>query len=150
MAKYKSKKKRGAQPGNLNALKHGFYSRQFQERELMDLEEIDAEGLDNEIAMLRVMMRRLMERVNHCEDLEQLNAVVGTLGMASSRLASMLRTESFLDKKPGIEDEISRGLHEAAIKLGIIKAEDGNDENEDEEDNEGGNEADQLHVEEVD
>ena len=146
----KKKRKKGAQPGNLNALKHGFYSRQFQERELTDLEELDAEGLENEIAMLRVMMRRLMKRVNHCEDLEQLNAVVGTLGMASSRLAGMLRTESFLDKKPGIEDEISRGLHDAAIKLGIFKKEDGNNEKEDEEDNQGRNEADQLHVEEVD
>ena len=146
----KKRRKKGAQPGNLNALKHGFYSRQFQERELMDLEEIDAEGLENEIAMLRVMMRRLMERINHCEDLEQLNAVVGTLGMASSRLASMLRTESFLGKKQGLDDEISRGSREAAIDLGIIKEEDGNDEKEDEKDNEGGNETGQLHDEEVD
>ena len=146
----KKKRKKGTQQGNLNALKHGFYSRQFQERELMDLEEIDAEGLENEIAMLRVMMRRLMERINNCEDLEQLNAVVGTLGMASSRLASMLRTESFLGKKQGVDDEISRGLRAAAIDLGIIKEEDGNDEIEDEEDNERGNEAGQLHAEEVD
>ena len=146
----KLKRKKGAQPGNLNALKHGFYSRQFQERELTDLEEIDAEGLENEIAMLRVMMRRLMERVNHCEDLEQLNAVVGTLGMASSRLASMLRTESFLGKKQSVDDEISQGLRAAAIDLGIIKEEDGNDGKENEEDYEGGNETGQLHAEEVD
>lgn len=146
----KKKRKKGAQPGNLNALKHGFYSRQFQERELMDLEAIDAEGLENEIAMLRVMMRRLMERINNCEDLEQLNAVVGTLGMASSRLASMLRTESFLGKKQGMDEEISQGLRAAAIDLGIIKEEDGNNEKEDEEDNERGNEAGQLHAEEVD
>jgi len=146
----KKRRKKGAQPGNLNALKHGFYSRQFQERELTDLEEIDAEGLENEIAMLRVMMRRLMERINNCEDLEQLNAVVGTLGMASSRLASMLRTESFLGKKQGMDEEISQGLREAAIELGIIKEEDGNNEKEDEEDNERGNEAGQLHAEEVD
>jgi len=146
----KKKRKKGAQPGNLNALKHGFYSRQFQERELMDLEEIDAEGLENEIAMLRVMMRRLMEMVNNCDNLDQLNAVVGTLGMASSRLASMLRTESFIDKRQEIDDEISIGLHAAAIELGIIKEEDGNDECEGEEDNQGRIEADQLHDEEVD
>ena len=146
----KKKRKKGAQPGNLNALKHGFYSRQFQERELVDLEEIDAEGLENEIAMLRVMMRRLMEMVNNCDNLDQLNAVVGTLGMASSRLASMLRTESFLGKKQSVDDEISQGLRAAAIDLGIIKIEDGIDEKEDEEDNQGRNEADKLHVEEVD
>ena len=146
----KTRRKKGAQPGNLNALKHGFYSRQFRERELTDLEEIDAEGLENEIAMLRVMMRRLMERVNHCEDLDQLNAVVGTLGMAASRLASMLRTESFIDKRQEIDDEISIGLHAAAIELGIIKEEDGKDEYEGEEDNQERIEADQLHDEEVD
>ena len=146
----KKKRKKGAQPGNLNALKHGFYSRQFQERELVDLEEIDAEGLENEIAMLRVMIRRLMEMVNDCDNLDQLNAVVGTLGMASSRLASMLRTESFIDKRQEIDDEISRGLHAAAIELGIIKEEDGNDEYEGEEDKQRRIEADQLHDQEVD
>ena len=150
MQMVKKKRKKGAQPGNLNALKHGFYSRQFRERELTDLEEIDAEGLENEIAMLRVMIRRLMEMVNNCDNLDQLNAVVGTLGMASSRLASMLRTESFIDKKQEIDDEISRGLHAAAIELGIIKEEDGNDEYECKEDNQGRIEADQLHDEEVD
>ena len=49
-----------------------------------------------------------------------------------------------------MDDEISQGLRAAAIDLGIIKEEDGNNEKEDEEDNERGNEAGQLHVEEVD
>lgn len=36
------KRKRGGQLGNLNALKHGFYSRQFKGMELDDLELLKA------------------------------------------------------------------------------------------------------------
>jgi len=43
-------RRQGGQQGNLNALKHGFYSMQFQEGEIADLEK--AEGLKEEIGMM--------------------------------------------------------------------------------------------------
>jgi uncharacterized protein YjcR len=43
-------RRQGGQQGNLNALKHGFYSKQFQEGEIADLEK--AEGLKEEIGMM--------------------------------------------------------------------------------------------------
>jgi hypothetical protein len=54
-------RKRGAQPGNLNALKHGFYSRSFLDLENTDLEAMLAQDLESEIAMLRVVVRRAFE-----------------------------------------------------------------------------------------
>ena len=54
-------RKRGAQPGNLNALKHGFYSRNFLDLENTDLEAMLAQDLESEIAMLRVVVRRAFE-----------------------------------------------------------------------------------------
>jgi len=54
------KRGRGAQPGNLNALRHGFYSRYFRSIELADLDQLSA-GLESEIAMLRVQTRRFLE-----------------------------------------------------------------------------------------
>jgi len=114
------KRKRGGQPGNLNALKHGFYSRQFRDQEIQDLEDVDAAGLKDEIAMMRVMARRLMEMSMGCQDLDQLVSVVGALGMASSRLASMLRTERFLEKNKSVVDELTQAITEAAIEFGFM------------------------------
>jgi hypothetical protein len=50
----KNKRKRGAQPGNLNAFRHGFYSKLFKPLNAEDLEGIFSTSLEEEIAMLRV------------------------------------------------------------------------------------------------
>ena len=55
------KRRRGAPHGNKNALKHGFYSRQFKKADLVDLESADFIGLKDEITMLRVFMRRVIQ-----------------------------------------------------------------------------------------
>jgi hypothetical protein len=52
---------RGAKPGNKNALKHGFYQKQYTIQEDIDLEARLANGIDDEIALIRVIIRRLME-----------------------------------------------------------------------------------------
>jgi len=88
-------RKRGAQPSNLNALKHGFYSRQFKPDERDDLETMLADGLTDEIAMLRVIIRRVMELADGVEMTQAIN-LLGALGMASTRLAGLLRTQRLL------------------------------------------------------
>ncbi|GAH01680.1 unnamed protein product [marine sediment metagenome] len=52
-------RKREGQTGNLNALKHGFYSKHFLKVEIMDL--VKAEDLQEEIGMLQVVIRRLVK-----------------------------------------------------------------------------------------
>ena len=46
------KRKRGGQPCNTNALKHGFYSHRFNNLELADLGTALSDGLTDEIALL--------------------------------------------------------------------------------------------------
>jgi hypothetical protein len=53
-SKSKAKRSWGGQPGNVNALKHGFYSHTFRSEEREDLEAMLAEGVEEEIALLRV------------------------------------------------------------------------------------------------
>jgi hypothetical protein len=53
---FKAKRQRGGQPGNLNALKHGFYSKTFKKIETEDLESMGGEGLEDEIEMMRIVM----------------------------------------------------------------------------------------------
>ena len=61
LPKLNIKRKSGGQPGNLNAFKHGFYSRRFRALELSDLSEVLTDNLDDEIALLRVIIRRVFE-----------------------------------------------------------------------------------------
>jgi hypothetical protein len=114
------KRKPGAQPGNLNALKHGFYSRRFKEAEKRDLA-AHTGGLEDEIAMLRVSIRRLLEwtpargeRVELAEAVARLNA----LGQAAARLAGLLRTQKRLAEGAGeVSSALSQALDEVMKEL---------------------------------
>ena len=51
-------RKRGAQPGNRNAVRHGFYSSCLTPREVRELLKIlDCEGIDREIAVIRIKLK---------------------------------------------------------------------------------------------
>jgi hypothetical protein len=94
-----AERKPGAQPGNRNALKHGFYSRNFKPSETEAVEAASIEGLHNEIIMLRVMIRRVVELATDPESdtsLESAIAALNTLGNATTRLARLLGAEKKL------------------------------------------------------
>ena len=111
-------KKPGAPPGNLNALKHGFYSRNFKPLELRDLDAALAEGLENEIAMLRVAARRLFEtfQIDRLPDLDPDLAcsLLSALGLASLRVGSLMRVQTMLS---GSSDPVSTALAEALAQV---------------------------------
>ena len=116
------KKPSGGQRGNSNALRHGFYSRQFQELELKDLDQIVKGGMDDEVAMLRIAIRRVFEHFTEAAESAESPMVknlimaqsLSTLGIATTRLAHMLRTKKFLDggSDDPLEDLITRVLNE--------------------------------------
>ncbi len=110
--------KRGAQPGNLNALKNGFYSRQFRELENADLSQV-SEGLKDEILMLRVFIRRMFELASDENgDLEQMAGCLNALGMASTRLANLLRTDQKLSvDRSEFAGSLSQALSETITAL---------------------------------
>ena len=64
-------RKRGAQPGNTNALRHGFYSRYLHQLELDDLDQIVSEDMDGEIALVRSLIRRTVEFSEGVDSLER-------------------------------------------------------------------------------
>ena len=109
------KRKRGGQPGNLNALKHGFYAGGMSRDEVKGLARI-GEGLMDEINLLRVIIRRVAELANQVEQKEELLGLLDTLGSAGVRLGSMLRTQRvYFERDP--DEELRRlvgiGLAEA-------------------------------------
>jgi hypothetical protein len=113
-------RKRGAQPGNLNALKHGFYSRLFQEGEVLDLEARGIEGMLDEIAMLRVWTRRVMALGDGVESLERAIRVLGALGTASLHLSNLLRLQVSLGgKNDDFEKKFLRALDDVQREFNI-------------------------------
>ena len=118
-------RRRGAQPGNTNALKHGFYSRYFKAGELEDLETI-ASDLTAEVALLRVTSRRLFERLTAMEDagdqfnIENYTALTALLSACSVRLASLMRTNQVLtgngtDLGEALADALTQTIQELNI-----------------------------------
>jgi len=90
-----SARKRGAQPGNRNAIKHGYYSRRLREMEADG-------GLEEVIAMLRDLLRRAAEEtIDPKPDLVNLLKALDTISAAADRLARLLRAQKELDGKQG-------------------------------------------------
>lgn len=103
-----TKRKPGGQPGNLNALKHGFYSKHFRNAEYADLDIFLIDGLADEIAMLRVVTRRVLELANGMDDLEAGINLLGVLGLACTRLAGLLKVQKMLGGDEN--DEVSKAI----------------------------------------
>lgn len=95
-SKSTAKRRRGAQPGNVNALKHGFYATLFRPAEMSDLETMLESGLAGEVAMLRVMTRRVLALAGGVDDLDEAVGLLRALGVACARLASLLKAEKAL------------------------------------------------------
>lgn len=121
----KKTRKRGAQPGNTNALKHGFYSRRFTAGDFEDLEARLSEGVSDEIAMLRVIVRRMFNAALESsaadprdQDLEQLAATINTLSIAAIRIGNLLKLQRMLGTEENDTSQvISQALADIAIEL---------------------------------
>ena len=112
-------RKRGAQPGNKNALKHGFYARAYKAGELSDLDEMLNTGLQDEITMIRVATRRVIDYISEFANPSEAVMTLGALGLAATRLATLLRTQKILDGQQSTSTVLSQALAEVVRELGI-------------------------------
>lgn len=113
-----ARRKRGAQPGNRNALKHGFYSRLFREGELTDLTTVESGALEDEVVMLRVSIRRMFEMTDEAADLKEWGITLNTLGLAASRLARLLKVQQDLSGSEGDSSaELAEALRQAVEEV---------------------------------
>ncbi len=90
-------KKRGAQPGNRNAYRHGFYSQHFSPFEHRSVADIPATDLSNEIGLLRVYVNRFVQAYNDSSqtlDYDQRLTALRAVTLAIGRLASLERIQS--------------------------------------------------------
>lgn len=126
-----SARKPGAQPGNKNALKHGFYAERFTKEETRRLDATDKIDVTSEIALLRVSIDRLTEELdfdkivhtdsngNKSRDDHYLKAL-NTLAIMTQSLSTLTRTHYLIRGKSGdVHDTILRALEELRIEMGI-------------------------------
>ena len=119
----KSKPKpKGAQTGNDNAKKHGFYSGSFTETELALVAAFCADpSLDDEIVMQRVANLRIITAIEGEGDNETLARMYEALGNGLSRVARLLRDKRALsgDAADGLQAALSKAADEIMTELGF-------------------------------
>jgi hypothetical protein len=109
-------RKRGAQPGNTNALKHGFYAKHQRSGEVLDLAGV--EGLQDEIGMYRILLRRLFEYADQPEmTLEGWMDILESAGLGFTRLSGLIRVQKLLGSGGGdMAEALSEALKEVTSK----------------------------------
>jgi uncharacterized protein YjcR len=110
------KNKGGAPLGNRNALKHGFYSREFKLKERKDLEAFDIH-LDDEIKLLRIYMRRLAQLAESFETIDQGLEFLRAISVATNTIGRLMRVRRYLGADETPLDLLTRSMDEAIEAL---------------------------------
>lgn len=124
-------KKPGAQKGNKNAEKHGFYSKNFTPNETKRLATSDRYSLDDEIDLLRVCIDRLNKELSF-DEVERTDAQgntsrdahylgqLNTLSVMTQSISTLIRTHYLTRGKGGaVETGIMEALEELRIEMGL-------------------------------
>ncbi len=92
------RRKPGGQPGNTNAVKHGFYAKNFSLAERRSLQATEGVVLGDEISLLRVLIRRFAEQIQASQGvaLNESAMHLAVISEAMLRLGSLLRTDHLL------------------------------------------------------
>ncbi len=91
-----SSRRQGGQPGNTNALKHGFYTRRFRKRDLSGVESINLKNLAEEVALIRIFTRRMVEDSVKDPDYYDNISVLRAICLASGTISRIIKTQTFL------------------------------------------------------
>jgi hypothetical protein len=98
------KRRRGAQPGNTNALKHGIYSRLYQKKEPGELDPSSDPGLWEDFDMLRQLIRLTLDRADEAVGFETQLRFISVITVAYARLINMIKFQLMFE--PTEEDQI--------------------------------------------
>jgi len=108
------KRKPGAQPGNRNALKHGYYSRLFKQREGEIFSALSIEDIQEEIELTRVNNRRVLRAMSEDPDItyDQILAGVRAISMGSALIASLNRAGAGVSLESTEEDDMDSWIYD--------------------------------------
>ncbi len=111
----------GGQLGNLNALKHGFYTRRIHKHDLLGTEDASSINLAEEIALIRIFTRKIVDSSRNLDDLYELAGVLRMLCLASVSITRIIKAQALLnnddsDLHEAIDEAIRRVNHELRSK----------------------------------
>jgi hypothetical protein len=118
------RKRRGGQPKNQNALKHGFYSTLFKDRERYLLEQMQPADLSAEIELIRVTSARFLESLAASRDPGDFEANLTALrlvNLSAQSIAMLLRVQALSGSLRKDMDEALKTLEEVAERLNITE-----------------------------
>jgi hypothetical protein len=110
----KPRPKKGGQKGNRNAIKHGFYTRIFDEAERPDFTfAVGIEGIDEEIALLRMEIKKAIAG----GDARNLILLV----KAAGALERLIRTRYQINaaQRKGLKEAIGNVIKDVLVPLGV-------------------------------
>jgi hypothetical protein len=90
----KKRRKVGGQPGNQNALRHGFYASKLGEIPLSELDEGEMRNLLGEVAMIKDIMFRIYQKADNCVEYSDLLEILRGLSVGGISLSRLLQTHS--------------------------------------------------------
>ena len=89
-------RRRGGQPGNKNALKHGLYARHYTQSQRAGLKDMAPLEAVAEIHMLRTGLDMVLTLIATCEDEDRKIKLLNSLFTGTARLLSAMRTQVYL------------------------------------------------------
>ena len=90
-------KSQGAQPGNTNAVKHGYYSSLYKQSERRLLEQGSLTDLSAEIELIRVTNKRFLQALNASKsdlDFETQLTALRAVNLSAHSIATLLRAHA--------------------------------------------------------
>ena len=93
-----NRRQRGGQPGNNNALKHGFYSGLIRPRERQLLDQLTAADLAAEIELIHITTARFLEALQASKgtlDYEANLTALRLVNLSAQSIAALLRVQAF-------------------------------------------------------
>lgn len=115
-------RRRGGQPGNTNAVKHGLYSRRFDPEEVEALSGMQ-DGVKDEIEAVRVTLSRILKYLNEVDmsnmKAEDYSAVVSLVSKNAATVGRLMQIDKALNDSAtvGIHQQLLDALEEVNASL---------------------------------
>ena len=113
-----TRRKRGGQPGNANALRHGFYAKSFTDAEMGRLDkDIEGEFID-EIALARTNAARLADLLKDYKNMsiDDVVSASNALNHYLDRIQSLSRAQRFMYRNQTTMEQILEELADIPVE----------------------------------
>jgi hypothetical protein len=112
-----SPRRRGALPGKMNAVKHGYYAKHYSPAEIEDLENRPVECINDEINLLRIFTRRTLGLSRPDMTFSQTIELLHVLVEVCTCINRLIRTQLLLNPPEDARDEIRQLLAQIGEEL---------------------------------